>query len=183
MVFSFSAMIWFSILTKLRSMNKISETCMKISILYISCIVCSEKQRVLLKQSYLKNYHSSAEEKTVIYLNGYNSVESECDNFEIIANKRKKKLVTSSEKDRRKRISNMLKKMHRNSESESNFDLKSNIQNKRIKFLTKEQIITEIFYITNRVVFLIFLLFIINLNLIILVVCPFYIKSPHDIPE
>ena len=229
MVFSLSAMIWFSIINKLKEIKFNSENLKKFSILYLSHLVCLKHQRNLLKQSYYKITHSKSIQKiggTVSSFKSYSSFScnSKFDSFRSIdasCGSHKNKNVNDTvwiplaeeEEDfevierKTNNVLNMhLRKLHAsNSLNGSNYEIKSvcnrkikssktknnklfnrkNSFNERIdylndnqtKCLTEEQINSYVFDIINRTVFIIFLLFIVNLNFMLLIICPYFIKS------
>ena len=50
-----------------------------------------------------------------------------------------------------------------------------------VKYLTQDKINSDVYDIINRTVFIIFLLFILNLNIFLLVIFPYFVKSTPSV--
>ena len=164
MAFSLTTLIWFSILNKLKAMKNISDCYRRIPILYLSLVVCSIQHSELLKRSYFKHFHSKMEMNSNQYENN------------IITEKTKRNFFRKKQK-----LSKLSSDTKINEKSNSYFIKSLNSEFDKKIYLTKELVNSESFAIMNRFVFLIFFLFILNLNFIILGLCPYYIKSSHEI--
>lgn len=303
MGFSLSAMVWFSIINKLREMKRVSKSCKKFALYYLSYIVSSKKTRNLLIKSYIKlsqdknkNQSKSNHNVSNNTFNSYNSlniqnspiVTHNCRELgckmaqsmpikydlhqqppqlqlqqqqpfhyqqqpllhydkvwipnndslnhnhnniklnqfpNIIANnhdlydnikvkksktikeqransgcstspklrkrsskKSHKEITTSFNANASKKYNNMLNESIKSTLSATGTIISTTViddnesqsdNDKQIKrYLTRDELVTHIFDIINRMVFLLFLIFILQVNLITLIICPMFIQTP-----
>ena len=207
MAFSLSAMIWFSMINKLREMKVTSIKCRKITILYLSYIVCRKKERDLLIKSYFKFFmrpnnnsklrSTKVELKISPMMSCFNKNDKNTELSCSLMHKDKSNKAVENiwvplgdnqifNMNRFEANNNYLKDIELTSAKSKLKKIKNTklISNQRmedeeqIKYLTKDQITCVVFDIINRSVFILFLFFILNLNFFVLFIFPYFLKPP-----
>ena len=216
----------------MREIKFTSDKFNKISIFFLSYIVCRKPHRELLKRSY-KNAKNSTKsinkmEGTSLLFKSNSSISynNKLDSFKSIAHnsgliqknnhvndsiwiplaEKEEDFEENSVKKLNKALNFHLKKFSstNNSSNGSNYEIKSNCYRKSrekenknkifckkihmndqnvndVKYLTQDKINSDVYDIINRTVFIIFLLFILNLNIFLLVIFPYFVKSTPSV--
>jgi hypothetical protein len=161
----------------------------------IDDLLISKSNSSISYNNKLDSYKSLAHHNGLIHKNNYTNesiwiplAETEEDfeeyNRKKVLNLHVKKLTTSNNSSNNESTTYEIKNYQKKSkEKESKhkgkvFYKKNSINGQNdINYLTEDKINSDVFDIINRTVFIFFLLFILNLNLLLLVIFPYFIKS------